>query len=640
MTWDEGIEGPHRAIAASTSSRIGVLAGPGTGKTSYGLMRRVVRLLEEGVAGNRILLISFTRVAAADLRDKVATLDAPGVDAVRATTLHGYCFGVLQQESVLAVTGRVPRILLKHEIGLMLRDLGGDFGDIHERRRMLEAFQAGWARGVDDHPGLPSTPDERDFGHAVLSWLREHRAMLIGEVIPEVQRYLASNPASEELAAFDHVIVDEYQDLNVLEQALLDSLARDAALCVAGDDDQSIYSVRYANPEGILTYLGRDGVETHEITVCGRCPANILSMANALIENAPGRTKAALVPREAVGDGEVAIVQWADVASEIDGVVAAIAGDVGSSKREPGEILVLTNWRKIGEGIRTRLIEVGIPARSYFVEEELGTDEGREALALLRLLARGDDAPALRVLLSLGDASGRSDAYRRLRSYCREHRMTPPEVLEALRKGERLDIRVPAFVRTYSRVHAELERLSSLSLADLVDALFPEGSDTLADLRAVALDALAQAADTRDLARGVVEAITQDDVPQTPDFVRVMSLHKSKGLTSKAVYIVGAVDGVLPTIRDLDPVAAEAAAAEGRRLFYVAVTRAAEELVVSGSIAMDLADANARGVRYDRSSIRKVGERLTVRTIASPYVAELGAAAPAAVRGERWLADR
>jgi superfamily I DNA/RNA helicase len=104
MAWDEGITGPHKAIAGSDHARIGVMAGPGTGKTSYGLMRRVVRLLEEGVPGNRILLLSFTRVAAADLRDRVAALDAPGVEEVRATTLHGYCFGLLQREAVLNVT--------------------------------------------------------------------------------------------------------------------------------------------------------------------------------------------------------------------------------------------------------------------------------------------------------------------------------------------------------------------------------------------------------------------------------------------------------------------------------------------------------------------------------------------------------
>lgn len=289
MSWDDGITGPHRDIAASGVSRIGVLAGPGTGKTKFGLMRRVVRLLEAGVPGARILLLSFTRVAAADLRDKVAQLEVAGIDDVRATTLHGYCFGLLQRDSVLAITGRNPRILLDHERDLMLRDIGGDFGSIHERRRLLEAFVAGWARGVEDHPGLADTQEDLTFEHAVMRWLREHRAMLIGEVVPEAYRYLANNPAADELTAFDHVIVDEYQDLNTLEQRLLDTLAENVSLCVAGDDDQSIYSVRYANPEGILSFLARGDVESHSIQVCGRCPSTVLAMANCLIRQAPGR---------------------------------------------------------------------------------------------------------------------------------------------------------------------------------------------------------------------------------------------------------------------------------------------------------------------------------------------------------------
>ena len=87
----------------------------------------------------------------------------------------------------------------------------------------------------------------------------------IGEVVPEAYRYLSSNPLAEELAAFDHVIVDEYQDLNTLEQRLLDLLAANSNLCIAGDDDQSIYSVRYANPEGILSYMQRSDVEGYHI---------------------------------------------------------------------------------------------------------------------------------------------------------------------------------------------------------------------------------------------------------------------------------------------------------------------------------------------------------------------------------------
>jgi ATP-dependent DNA helicase UvrD/PcrA len=102
VAWDDDLAGPHREIAGSGARRIGVLAGPGTGKTSYGLMRRVARLLEQGAPPEEILLISFTRTAAHDLRTKVADLGVPGAEDVRATTLHSYCFSLLQRDAVLA----------------------------------------------------------------------------------------------------------------------------------------------------------------------------------------------------------------------------------------------------------------------------------------------------------------------------------------------------------------------------------------------------------------------------------------------------------------------------------------------------------------------------------------------------------
>ena len=640
MSWDDELQGPHREIAASEHSRIGVLAGPGTGKTSYGLMRRVVRLLEQGVAGDRILLLSFTRVAAADLRDKVASLEAPGVGDVRATTLHGYCFGLLQREAVLAITGWKPRILLDHEVDLMLRDIGGDFGNIYARRRHLEAFTAGWARQTTDHPGIAGTATDRDFGNAVMTWLREHRAMLIGEVVPIAYGYLSTNPAAAELQAFDHVIVDEYQDLNALEQRLLDVLATNCDLCIAGDEDQSIYSVRYANPDGILSFLDRDEVEQHAITVCGRCPANILDMANCLIRQAPGRHKEDLQPREATDDGAVAIVQWPDLDAEIKGIVSAIASDIAAERREPGQILVLTNWRKIGERVRARLNELEISARSFFTEEELRSDEGQEGLALLRMLVDENDAPALRVLVGLGEGTGRSAAYQRLLTFCRGNQITPRATLERLAAGERLGPTVPALVKRYRHASGRIHQLRDLDLTNLVDAIFPDGQPLIADLRQIALDALAEAESASDLLQAIIRAVTQDEVPQNPDFVRVMSLHKSKGLTSDVVYVVGAVDGVLPTVRGDDPTQVAAAMNEGRRLFYVAITRAAQELVISSAIDTDLADASARGVRFNRGGMRRVDGRTIVRAQASPYLRELGPSAPAAITGSDWLASR
>ena len=100
-----------------------------------------------------------------------------------------------------------------------------------------------------------------------------------------------------ELDAFDHLVVDEYQDLNALEQDLLETLALNArSLCIAGDDDQSIYSVRCANPLGIRQFLNRGDVEGHSITVCGRSPSNLVAMANSLIAKRARSGKATSSP--------------------------------------------------------------------------------------------------------------------------------------------------------------------------------------------------------------------------------------------------------------------------------------------------------------------------------------------------------
>lgn len=159
MRWDENLEGPARRIAEVDHSPLRVLAGPGTGKT-FALMRRVARLLQNGAFPRRILICTFTRTAAGDLRKKLRALGVEGVDAVRAGTLHAFCFGLLSKADVLSLIGRVPRPLLQFEERFLLEDLQDDsFGGIRERDRRLQAFNAAWARLQTDEPGwLPTLP--------------------------------------------------------------------------------------------------------------------------------------------------------------------------------------------------------------------------------------------------------------------------------------------------------------------------------------------------------------------------------------------------------------------------------------------------------------------------------------------------
>jgi len=640
MSWDDGLSGAHLAIAGSESLRIGVLAGPGTGKTSYGLMRRLTRLLTEGADPRRVLLLSFTRVAAADLRDKVAELAVEDADQLRATTLHSYCFGLLQRDAVLAHTQRVPRILMDHEIDLMLRDIGGDYGNIYQRRKLLNAFVAGWARAAEDHPGVAELPEDKAFENAVLGWLRRHKAMLIGEVVPIAYGYLTQNPAADERRAFDHLIVDEYQDLNTLEQRLLDVLASEpgTALCIAGDDDQSIYQgLKYAHPEGILEYLDRPDTEAHPINTCGRCPRRILSMANSLIAATPGRDKP---PLECLRDdeGSVAIVQWDSLEEEIEGIVAAITKDVRDERIEPGQILVLTGRRKIGEQIRQRLADLDIAAKSYFREAALQTPSSQEAIALLRLLVNRDDLVAWRVIFAVGDAGGRAGAVHRLEERAGELGLSSLEVLDRILAGDPQGVAVRALADRRERALTILDQLDPENLPEVIDRLFPDGDEARQELRDIALLKLPEVTSVDELLERIIEAITQDDVPQNPDFVRIMSLHKSKGLTCESVFIVGALDGIIPMITE-DPgtPAADREIAEQRRLLYVGITRAAQQLVISSSRRLEVGTARTFKAQVVPNTTRPVGGILMCGMVASRYLRELGPDAPDAMRGVTWL---
>src|ERR1700693_4185001 len=218
--WDYELTGAAYRVAACDVSPLRVVAGPGTGKT-FALMRRAARRLQEGADPRRILAVTFTRTAARDLEKELSQLRAVGADQVRAGTLHSRCFSILSSADVLPLTGRTPRPLLAFEERFLLFDLQDEFGGLRNCRRFLEAFNAAWARLQSEEPGWPHRDEDRNFHEALLGWLQLHGAMLVGELVPETLRFLRDNPESPYRHAFDHVLTDEYQDLNRAEQELV-----------------------------------------------------------------------------------------------------------------------------------------------------------------------------------------------------------------------------------------------------------------------------------------------------------------------------------------------------------------------------------------------------------------------------------
>ncbi len=639
--WDDGLVGPARRIAELNHTPMRVLAGPGTGKT-FALMRRVARLLQDGAAPNRMLVCTFTRTAARDLEGELARLGVEGVDQVRAGTLHAFCFGLLGRAEVLEATGRVPRPLLSFEARFLLEDLNGDgFGGIRDRDRRLQAFNAAWARLQSETPGWPEDPIDQAFHRELVGWLRFHGAILIGELVPEALRYLRENPASPHRGVFEHVLVDEYQDLNRAEQVLLDLLAEAGDLIVIGDEDQSIYSFKFAHPEGIATFdESHPGTHDEGLDECRRCPRLVVEMASTLIANNPGRTPRVLTPLPGNPDGGVLVLQWRTIEDEAQGIAEIIRRRIQNTEVEPGRVLVLAPRRQLGYAVRDALNAIGVLAHSFFHEEALEgnpkqLDEcgAQQAFTLLTLLANPEDRVALRCWCGFGSNSLRSGAWARLRQHCEASGEAPRLALERLASGDLTIPRTAPLIERFRELQRRLAELEPVRGEALVDVLFPGDQEWTHLVRSLASRMEGDEFNAQELREHLRIGITQPELPTDVDYVRVMSLHKSKGLTADLVAVVGCIEGLVP--QEYDPrktiLTQEQFEHEHRRLFYVAITRTRRILILSSVIRLD------RGLAHRMRARVGAGNRTHAATIASRFLAELGPSRPAAVLGTAVL---
>ena len=645
MSWFDALDpaSPAYGIAASVNTRVRVIAGPGTGK-SFAMKRRVARLLEEAIDPASILAVTFTRVAADDLHRELVGMGVPGCEALNGVTLHSLSLRILMRNHVLGATGRIPRPLNDFEIKPLEADLANAHGGVRAVRKKIKAYEAAWARLQHHEPGFVQAPDDLVFEQSLLSWFAFYRTMLIGEVIPQLYAYLRANPLAPERSEFRHILVDEFQDLNRAEQGVISLLSDNADVCIVGDDDQSIYSFKHAHPEGIRAWLDDNGgADDLTLDDCRRCPTQVVAMANALIANNVLRPVArSLMPLAENGVGDVQIIQYAALEYEVVGVANIIANMVAAGT-PPGDILVLAQRGVIGTPIYETLQAQGVPVRSYYAEAELDAQEAQERYAYLKLFVDREDRVALRWLVGLGSVNWLSGGIQRLRTYADAQGVTPWQALSSIADGEAQVAHTTPLVNRFRIVRDEIERLSALHVEEglpaIVDDIFPDNADGFRDLRALALTILTddEGIDPAGFLTALSAAITQPEIPIEIEDVRIMSLHKSKGLSAPVTIIAGCIEGLLPKQPSDSLTAAETLAEieEQRRLFYVGISRVKASpangkpgtLILTNSRQMPLATAMGAGIAPTQVNYGDA------HMIASRFFAEMGPAAPQPVAG-------
>jgi DNA helicase-2/ATP-dependent DNA helicase PcrA len=628
-TWQEGLEGSSLSIVADDSQRLCVQAGPGTGK-SYCMTRRVLRFLQQKkVKPAQILAVTFTRTAATDLRrelDRALPEQYAGYDA---RTLHSVCNEILRTQSFFEARGRVPRMLLtvgggnlRYEAAAMLQDLIRlGHANATQQTKKIRGFEAAWAKRQGD-PVRPPV-DEADVKYAadLKAWLSYHKGMLVGELVPLAYEHLSSDPQNNYRTKYRVVLVDEFQDLNKVDQEVIELLAGTSMQTVVGDIDQSIFSFRYAHPDGLNEFSNRTGVKNHRMDVSRRCPTSHLEICQQSIRQNTKRSATFPAPRPDAQAGFVYHRIWTDVHALVAGSVEFVK-HVLSLGIKPGEVLVMTPARPIGVAIRRALADSDIDAISYFSDEALDTEDAQRSYTLLTLAANHYDRVALRTWLAEWKTHSNAFQYSKLREYCEKNNTEPWDALASLaaKKSSR-PTGVDQLVANFERLLRKLAQVEAAKGQPLLDLLFPPSTDWADEMRALAGTYLADDVDPRQFYDLLLDAIIHPTMPTDVSHVRIMSLHKAKGLTCEASVIAGLSQGLLP--RNYDPNKSDLSAQdyleEQRRLFYVALTRSKTFMLLCRARTVDTAFA----LKY-----RMPG--LASNCLASQFLTELGSTLPPA----------
>ena len=632
-----------KRIVYTDESPLCVFAGPGTGKTTA-LQERVSRLLKDNVPPKEILVTTFTRTAAKDLEQALERADVPGAELVKAGTLHSHCLRILGRNNVLPITGRVPRPLMEFEKRFLLEDLKkAGMGDIECVAERLSAYAAAWAKDQRDEPGWTNDPKDKEFQETLLKWLVFHKAMLIDELVPETLRFLRNNPASYDRNEFSNVLVDEYQDLNKAEQRLIELLADNAHLTIIGDEDQSIYSFKHAHSDGIAEYKERnEDAALETLFLCRRCPSNIVELANQLISENSSRTPRQLKAEQNNEEAFVRVVQWQGMKQEAKGISDFVKGVIDNGQVNQGEILILSPRRQFGYKVRDELEGMNVKTLCLFSQKELEGNpkklpksRAQEAFTILTLLACPEDHVALRCWCGFGSPDLRSGSWSRMRKYHAESELTLFEVAEKVRCEDIGSARDKAHDKQIRErlnlLKDKLDSYSQLIGEELVDALLPKNDEYFAQIRNALPKDLDCDADAEAILKALRTNIVHPELPTDVDRVRIMSLYKSKGLTADLVIVLGCIEGLIPDLSDVTtPDEFRSTLEEERRLFYVAITRARESLVLSSVTWLPTNLAR-------RMKINVVGDPAVYKTSTSKFVHELGPTCPDPIDGTKLI---
>ena len=593
---------PQAAAVAQVHGPLLVLAGAGSGKT-----RVIVEKIAHLVAGahypaKRIAAITFTNKAAREMRARLARrIRGDAAEGLTVCTFHALGLKLLQVEHARAGLRRGFSVFDSDDTLAQLRDLmPGAKPDAVQAMQALVSRAKNACLSPEAALTVAIAPREREAAQLYARYqqrLSTFNAVDFDDLI-RLPVQLLETDADCALAwreRIGYLLVDECQDTNDAQYRLLRALAGEKGdfTCV-GDDDQSIYAWRGANPEN-LSQLARDypALKVVKLEQNYRCSNRVLRAANALIAHNPHEHPKALWSAQADGE-RIRVWECRDAAHEAEKVAAELQFLHTARETGWGEMCVLFRGNHQSRALEKALQLLRVPYHLSGGTAFLDRGEVKDALAWLRLIANPeDDAAFLRAVQAPRREVG-TTTLAKLAELAQHAHLPLSRAAESIGLLKQLTPRagnaLAGFADLVRSLRAEAQRVSPADLvrqlnerSGLIAALRAEcRSESLFALRRGNLDELA---DWFDGARGAgpgelaasLALLSHADKGDPGDQVRLMSLHAAKGLEFRYVFIVGLDDHTLPHEASVE----EGRLDEERRLLYVGITRAKERLWLS-----------------------------------------------------------
>ena len=590
-----------------TEDAVMVIAGAGSGKTRVLTNRIAYLIAEKNILESNILAITFTNKAAKEMKERIYALVGETSKYIWINTFHSMCVRILRQHIELLGYNKNFTILDTSEQKTIIKNIVKNLNlseDSYQPANVLKII----SNSKNNMITVKQLREQSRFGFMknvaeiyahYQSYLKKNSVLDFDDLMLKTITLFTKHP--EVLAIyqnkFEYIHVDEYQDTNVIQYKLIKMLsAMHKNVCVVGDDDQSIYSWRGACSDNIINFeKDYNNVELIFLDQNYRSNSTILDAANAVIKNNTDRKEKALWS-ENKGGGKISVYAASNDKDETDD----IANKISELKKEGiayKDIAILYRANYLSRQMENSCLAFGIPYKLIGSLKFLQRQEVRDLLAYLNVIVNRADEFSLRRIINVPKRGIGASSMDKIDNYASQYGIT---LFEALKNIEDIGVskKIVTNIHLLTNLIEKYSEIDKYSIDELIIGIYKdsgyenmlkESNDAYAESRIENISELVSSAKqfssmNDSLIDFISEmSLTSDaDDENEDDSVVLSTIHASKGLEYKVVFIMGLEENLFPSIRDAESSADEKnKMEEERRLAYVAITRAKEKLFMS-----------------------------------------------------------